>query len=83
MDNEAIQQPNQHLKSGQIPTFFLFGAHRTARGILVGSPTWDQTHAPSVQVWSPNHWTTWEIPKPYFQNSSSFYYSTLFHWGKD
>ena len=29
----------------------------------LSSPTRDQTHAPAVGAWSPNHWTTGEVPK--------------------
>ena len=29
----------------------------------LSSPTRDQTHAPAVGVWSPNHWTTGEVLK--------------------
>ena len=24
--------------------------------------TWDETWAPAVEVWRPNHWTTREVP---------------------
>ena len=29
----------------------------------ISSPTRDRTHAPTVEVWSLNHWTTREIPE--------------------
>ena len=28
----------------------------------LSSPTRDQTHAPCIEVWSLNHWTTREVP---------------------
>ena len=27
-----------------------------------GSPIRDQTHIPAGEVWTPNHWTTKEVP---------------------
>ena len=36
----------------------------------VSSLTRDQTHAPAVEVWSPNHWTTREVPLLGFKQKS-------------
>ena len=54
--------------------FFFFNLFILAMSCVlwdINSPTRDQTQAPAVKVWSPNHWTMREYPAHYF-NSTLF-----------
>ena len=42
-------------------TYFFFGWHRVAYGILVPQAGIEPT-SPAVEVWSPNHWSDREVP---------------------
>ena len=42
-------------------SFFLFFAQHEARGIVANRPRMEPM-TPAEEVWSPNHWTTGEIP---------------------
>ena len=48
--------------------FLSFWSHQVIWGL--NSPTRDQTHAPALGVWSPNHWTTREFPFQVFLNNT-------------
>ena len=61
---------NDHLDSSFIsflPLFFFFWPHLMAFGILVSQPV-IEPGCPAVEMLSPNHWTTREVP-----GTSSFY----------
>ena len=49
-----------------VPGMISFLSFRLCRMCNLSSPTRDRTHAPTLAVWSLNHWTTREVPLEWF-----------------
>ena len=57
--------PHPRSTESELVFCFLFSGHHTACGILVHQPGFEPMHS-ALEVWSPNHLTTREVPESVF-----------------